>query len=374
MTTIDLTTLSYLNNPSDPTSFTVLITPTDDSLDWLVGTLFNFPGFIGPLNPSTSTFPDFTSAINFYIGLYGSSAIVPYLDSLKGTSGSTLGTLHNNVYQSELDLFNLKVDKTTTVNGHPLSANVDIMTTDITDYASATDARIIAKLNALVGSAPGTLDTLQEIDNAINNDPNFATTLTTALAGKQPTITPGSASQYIKGDLTLGTLPTVLTTSIAGLDTSTSSTITSSDTVLSAFGKLQAQVTNALNGLTRTTSSITPSLVGTGATGTQISSTKASSVHVWLSESVTSSIGGAAIAAINIKMCATNNATEASWTSLGVFEEDQTVTLAIALQSVQVMKGMITFDLPAGWWWKAESSGSGTNSEGILGGQQTIYG
>lgn len=127
-------------------------------------------------------------------------------------------------------------------------------------------------------------------------------------------------------------------------------------------------------GFTRTTTNITPSLVGTGATGTQAHATKPATVRLWLSESVTSSIGGPSVAAVNIKICATNNATEASWTTLGTFEEDQTVTLAIALQSIQVMKGMIEFDLPAGYYWKAESSGSGTNSESILGGQQTVYG
>lgn len=52
----------------------------------------------------------------------------------------------------------------------------------ISNFSAAVDARI----TAWVGAAPGTLDTLAEIDAAINNDPNFATTLTTAIAGKQP--------------------------------------------------------------------------------------------------------------------------------------------------------------------------------------------
>lgn len=41
-------------------------------------------------------------------------------------------------------------------------------------------------LSALIGAAPSTLDTIAEIDAAINNDPNFATTVMTALSGKQP--------------------------------------------------------------------------------------------------------------------------------------------------------------------------------------------
>lgn len=50
----------------------------------------------------------------------------------------------------------------------------------------ATMAAISAAINNLVGSAPGTLDTLNEIATALGNDPNFAATMTAQLAGKQP--------------------------------------------------------------------------------------------------------------------------------------------------------------------------------------------
>ena len=40
------------------------------------------------------------------------------------------------------------------------------------------------KVASVLGAAPATLDTLIEIDNAINNDPNFATTLFTSIATK----------------------------------------------------------------------------------------------------------------------------------------------------------------------------------------------
>lgn len=50
----------------------------------------------------------------------------------------------------------------------------------------ATPADITAAINALVAAAPGTLDTLNELAAALGNDPNFATTITAALAGKQP--------------------------------------------------------------------------------------------------------------------------------------------------------------------------------------------
>lgn len=50
----------------------------------------------------------------------------------------------------------------------------------------ATTAFVKAAIAALVASSPAALDTLNELAAALGNDPNFATTMTNALAGKQP--------------------------------------------------------------------------------------------------------------------------------------------------------------------------------------------
>ena len=50
----------------------------------------------------------------------------------------------------------------------------------------ATTAYVRAAISALVGSSPEALDTLNELAAALGNDPNFATTMTNELAGKQP--------------------------------------------------------------------------------------------------------------------------------------------------------------------------------------------
>ncbi|HBT0191300.1 TPA: phage tail protein [Klebsiella pneumoniae] len=50
----------------------------------------------------------------------------------------------------------------------------------------ATTAFVKSAIAAMVGSAPATLDTLNELAAALGNDPNFATTMLNALAGKQP--------------------------------------------------------------------------------------------------------------------------------------------------------------------------------------------
>ncbi|NVG37004.1 phage tail protein [Escherichia coli] len=50
----------------------------------------------------------------------------------------------------------------------------------------ATTAFVKSAIAAVVGSAPGALDTLNELAEALGNDPNFATTVLNALAAKQP--------------------------------------------------------------------------------------------------------------------------------------------------------------------------------------------
>lgn len=50
----------------------------------------------------------------------------------------------------------------------------------------ATTAFVQAALTALIGTSPAALDTLGEIADALADDANFAATVTTALAGKQP--------------------------------------------------------------------------------------------------------------------------------------------------------------------------------------------
>jgi hypothetical protein len=51
----------------------------------------------------------------------------------------------------------------------------------------ATTAYVVAAINAVLNGAPGALDTLKELADAINDDASFAATVTAALAGKVPT-------------------------------------------------------------------------------------------------------------------------------------------------------------------------------------------
>lgn len=74
----------------------------------------------------------------------------------------------------------------------------------------ATTAFVKSAVAGLVGSSPAALDTLNELAAALGNDPNFATTMTNALAGKQPldstlTTLSGKTADGIIEHLSLGT-------------------------------------------------------------------------------------------------------------------------------------------------------------------------
>lgn len=83
-------------------------------------------------------------------------------------------------------LMSLLTGASTTVSGIvELATNAETLTGSSGTLA-VTPAGLQAKIDALVNSAPGLLDTLDELAAALGDDPNFAATITTALAGKQP--------------------------------------------------------------------------------------------------------------------------------------------------------------------------------------------
>lgn len=229
---------------------------------------------------------------------------------------------------------------------------------------------------------------------------------TTALALKF-NVPVGSTSQYLRGDGTLAAFPSIPTVptevssftndanyvNASGLTSALTSyaltavlssyvTTSSLTTTLALFSNTTAMnaaiaaavAAIAIPSVARATSTDTISLVGTGATGAQVHATKDSTVRYNVSTSTTSTIGGPATSLVALKICATNDATEANWTTVATFESDQTITLAIILNSVQTVKGQLSADVPAGWYRKLVNSGSGTHAEAFVSGQKTIYG
>jgi hypothetical protein len=72
---------------------------------------------------------------------------------------------------------NLKSDKTTTYTKTQVN--------DLLDNSYYTQTQIDNKIAGIVNSAPETLNTLNELAAALGNDPNFATTVSTSIGGKQ---------------------------------------------------------------------------------------------------------------------------------------------------------------------------------------------
>lgn len=247
------------------------------------------------------------------------------------------------------------VQNTRTVNGHALSADIIVTKSDV-------------GLSNVVNS-----DTTTTANITDSSNKRFVTNAyLTILSNTSGTNT---------GDQDLSGL-TPKTTTVNGHPLSANITVSYSDltgkpslaTVATSGSYSDLSGTPAIPNVTRTTSASTLSLVATGATGTQISATKDSTVRYTVSTSTTSTIGGPATSVVTLKICATNSATEGDWTSIGIIESDQTITLAITLQSIQVVKGQITADVPAGWYVKLVNTGTGTHSESFVSGQKTIYG
>jgi|LULM01.1.fsa_nt_gb hypothetical protein len=65
----------------------------------------------------------------------------------------------------------------------------------------ASESYVSTQISNLIDSAPATLDTLNEIAAALNDDANFNTTITNLIAAKQDTIT-GGATTIVSSDLT----------------------------------------------------------------------------------------------------------------------------------------------------------------------------
>lgn len=104
----------------------------------------------------------------------------------------------------------------------------------------------------------------------------------------------------------------------------------------------------------------------TGAVGTQVSSTQDALVFVSENISTTASIAGNAADDLVVEVAPTNSATVGDWVEKARGGQSQAVSLAITLQSVQVIKGVLPVYVPKGYYIKVRSVGSsGTFSNGV---------
>lgn len=92
----------------------------------------------------------------------------------------------------------------------------------LNDSGFQTEAEVEAAIQKIIGSAPGVLDTLEEIAKALGDDPNFATTMTQKL-NELTTKIETETEKRVEGDATLDakltTLSTTLTKTVEDLRT-----------------------------------------------------------------------------------------------------------------------------------------------------------
>ena len=114
------------------------------------------------------------------------------LFKISATKGVYYNT-HKLVENTELSNYLTKTDASNTYQpkGNYLTTIPSEYVTDSELNAKGyqTEAQVSAKVSALVNSAPETLDTLKELADALGNDPNFATTISTKIGTKLDTST-----------------------------------------------------------------------------------------------------------------------------------------------------------------------------------------
>lgn len=144
------------------------------------------------------------------------------------------------------------------------SANTDAATKSYVDTAVAN----------VVASAPGTLDTLDELAAALGDDPNFATTVATSIGNKV-----AKAGDSMTGALSMGN------NKITSLGTPTASTDAANKSYIDTlFGSTSSAATSATSAATSATSA---------ATSASSASTSASSAQTSASSAATSASSAA---------------------------------------------------------------------------------
>lgn len=161
-----------------------------------------------------------------------------------------------------------------TIGGTKTFSDSPLVPTPTADGHAANKLYIDTAINALVSSAPGLLDTLDELAQALGDDPNFAATVTASIATKEPIINAGTTGQYWRGDKSWQTLDKTavglsLINNVAQVEIAGTQTITGAKT-FSALITASAGVT--------VTGTVTATLFsGSGASLTTLNGTNISS-------------------------------------------------------------------------------------------------
>lgn len=155
---------------------------------------------------------------------------------------------HDDRYYTETETDNLLLGKSATGHHHP--------TSEIDGFTAAVDAAV----QALVGGAPGALDTLNELAAAIGDDANFAATVTSALNArytkteadallddKAPTVHNHAAADVTTGQFDAARIPTLPQSKITNLATDLGNKANSVDLAEVATSGLASDLSDLLS-------------------------------------------------------------------------------------------------------------------------------
>lgn len=107
------------------------------------------------------------------------------------------------------------------------------------------------------------------------------------------------------------------------------------------------------------------------ANGFQISSTRNTSVFYSVNIATTATIGGSADGYVVLEVAATNSSTASDWKEISRFRNGQSISLAVALQSVQNIGGELMGVVPVGYYVRLRSVNSnGTPTFTYVSGQE----
>lgn len=150
-------------------------------------------------------------------------------------------------------------------------------------------AFVQAAILALIGGAPATLDTLKEIAAAINNDPNFSTTINNALALKAPLASPALTGTPTVPTAVQSTNNTQIATT-AFVKSAVAGLVGSSPEALETLNELAAALGNDPNFATTMTNALAGKM-DKAANGADISDVSAFLKNLGLGEAAKREVG-----------------------------------------------------------------------------------
>lgn len=108
------------------------------------------------------------------------------------------------------------------------------------------------------------------------------------------------------------------------------------------------------------------------ANGWQLSASRDAEVIYSVTIAATSTIGGSSSGVVVLEIAATNSSNAGDWQEIGRITNSQAITLAVVLQSVLSVAGVLKGIVPAGWYARVRQTNSGTITATLNSGQEIL--